>query len=149
MVETTWRRLICVLLPVVLLSACASSGGAVRAGDTQQERQSDPSDPAENTGRGGTADPAPRNAGAVALETRATSEFSAGDYDRAAATLERAIRIDPRDPGLWVDLGKVRLAQGRPDLAESLAIKAQSLAGSNRVVEEEAQDLAARARAAQ
>lgn len=149
MVETTWRRLICVLLPVVLLSACASSGGAIRAGDAQQERESDPSSSAGNAGRGGAADPAPRNAGAVALETRATSEFSAGDYDRAAATLERAIRIDPRDPGLWVDLGKVRLAQGRPDLAESLAIKAQSLAGSNRVVEEEAQDLAARARAAQ
>jgi Flp pilus assembly protein TadD len=84
----------------------------------------------------------------VALEARAANEISAGDYDRAAATLERAIRIDPRDPTLWVALGEVRLAQGRPDLAESLAIKAESLAGANQIAREEAQQLATKARAA-
>ena len=48
-----------------------------------------------------------------------SSERSAGEYERSAATLERAIRIAPEDAALWLDLGEVRLAQGRPDLATS------------------------------
>jgi Flp pilus assembly protein TadD len=87
-----------------------------------------------------------RNRGAVALEAQATDEFSSGDYERAAATLERAIRLDPEDARLWIALGDVRLAQGRPSLAESLGLKAVALSSPDPQQQSEARQLVARAR---
>ncbi len=55
-----------------------------------------------------------------------------GDAARAAASLERAIRIDARNPWPWHKLAALRLEQGQPALAESLAVKSNSLAGNDR-----------------
>ncbi|MGI9264706.1 MAG: tetratricopeptide repeat protein [Gammaproteobacteria bacterium] len=87
-----------------------------------------------------------RNRGAMALEMQASSEYASGDHERAAATLERAIRMDPEDPGLWIALGEVRLAQGRPGLAESLGLKAVALSANDEPQTDKARRLVARAR---
>ncbi len=49
-------------------------------------------------------------------------------WERAAALLERALRIEPRNAQLWHRLAKIRLQQGRYAMAESLAQKSNSLA---------------------
>jgi uncharacterized protein HemY len=49
----------------------------------------------------------------------------------AAGTVERAIRIDPENPLLWIELGRVRLAEGNAGQAQSLGRKAVSLSGGD------------------
>jgi Tfp pilus assembly protein PilF len=56
---------------------------------------------------------------------------SSGDLENAAASLERALRIQPRNARLWHELARVRLEQGEPALAEELARKSSALAQDN------------------
>jgi Tfp pilus assembly protein PilF len=56
------------------------------------------------------------------------NERRAGDYAQAAATLERALRIEPGSAAVWLELARVRLAQGDYVQAGQLARKAGSLA---------------------
>ena len=64
----------------------------------------------------------------VALLEHAEQQANAGELESAVASLERAIRIDPRNPVLWYHLATLRLAQGDPSQAEQLAVKSNSLA---------------------
>jgi Flp pilus assembly protein TadD len=77
--------------------------------------------------------PAPREqpAAVVALLDHAEQQANAGDLSAAAVTLERAIRIDSRNPILWHHLASVRLAEGELLQAEQLAAKSSSLAPGN------------------
>jgi predicted Zn-dependent protease len=67
----------------------------------------------------------------IALLDRAEHQANAGDLDAAAVTLERALRIDSRNPVLWHHLASIRLAEGEPAQAEQLAAKSNSLAPGN------------------
>ncbi|MBU1191172.1 MAG: tetratricopeptide repeat protein [Gammaproteobacteria bacterium] len=67
----------------------------------------------------------------IALLERADRQYMDQDLDSAAATLERALRIEPRNPLLWHRLASVRLDQGQIDQAMQMAAKSNSLAGSN------------------
>ncbi len=66
---------------------------------------------------------------------------AAGDYGQATATTERALRIDPNNPSLWLELGEIALATGETRQAETLARKALSLAADDRVVTAQAERL--------
>jgi cytochrome c-type biogenesis protein CcmH/NrfG len=71
----------------------------------------------------------------LALREEAEANRSAGDFENAASGLERALRIQPRNPQLWHDLAKIRLAQGQGALAEELARKSTVLAeGDERLI---------------
>ncbi|MCG6900903.1 MAG: tetratricopeptide repeat protein [Gammaproteobacteria bacterium] len=70
-------------------------------------------------------------AAVVALLQQAEQQANGGDLESAAASLERAIRIDPHNPILWYHLATVRLSQGEPSQAEQLANKSNSLAPGN------------------
>lgn len=65
------------------------------------------------------------------LMAKAESELGAGHLDRSAASLERAIRIEPRNPLLWHRLAAIRLRQGHYVQAESMASKSNSLIDSD------------------
>jgi predicted Zn-dependent protease len=67
----------------------------------------------------------------VALLGHAEQQANDGNLQAAAVTLERAIRIDSRNPILWHHLASVRLAEGDAIQAEQLAIKSSSLAAGN------------------
>jgi len=84
----------------------------------------------------------------VALLGQAETQANSGDLEAAAASLERAIRIEPRNPLLWYHLATVRLAQQEPAQAEQLAVKSNSLATGNRVQQSRNWRLIARARQA-
>ncbi|MGD8312490.1 MAG: tetratricopeptide repeat protein [Gammaproteobacteria bacterium] len=84
----------------------------------------------------------------VALLDTAEQQANAGNLESAAASLERAIRIDSRNPVLWYHLATVRLAQDRPVQAEQLAIKSNSLAAGSLLQQVRNWQLIARARRA-
>ncbi len=81
----------------------------------------------------GQSRPVPREqpAAVVALLGHAEQQANDGDLQAAAVTLERAIRIDSRNPILWHHLASVRLAEGDALQAEQLATKSSSLASGN------------------
>jgi hypothetical protein len=99
---------------------------------------------------GGQAPAAPptQPAAVVALLDHAEQQANSGDLPAAALTLERAIRIDPRNPILWHHLATVRLAEGNPRQAEEMAKKSNSLAAGNYALQARNWDLIARARRA-
>lgn len=88
-------------------------------------------------------------AAVVALLDTAEQQANDGNLEAASASLERAIRIDPRNPALWHHLANVRLAQGDAAAAEQLAVKSNSLAAGNRAQQRRNWELIARARRAQ
>lgn len=65
------------------------------------------------------------------LVSKARDSSAAGEHDRAADYLERALRIVPRNPVVWQNLAVVRYRQGQYAQAESLALKSIALAGNN------------------
>ncbi len=79
----------------------------------------------------GTAAARPRPPAVLALLEHAEQQANDGDLGASAASLERAIRINPGDAVLWHHLAKVRLAQGEALQAEQLAVKSNSLAPGN------------------
>ena len=55
--------------------------------------------------------------------------LAAGEYGQATAAMERALRIEPNNPYLWIELGQIHLASGNSQQAAALAQKAMSMAG--------------------
>ena len=68
----------------------------------------------------------------IALMDAAESERRSGQLDAAVATLERAIKIQPRNAKLWHDMAALRLEQYKPRLALDLARKSNTLASGER-----------------
>lgn len=68
----------------------------------------------------------------VALMSRADASSKEGDLETAVATVERALRIEPRNAVLVYKLAALRLEQNKPGLAEDLAKKSALLAGSDK-----------------
>ncbi|MEO5703211.1 MAG: tetratricopeptide repeat protein [Gammaproteobacteria bacterium] len=81
--------------------------------------------------RAQTPQAAPPNTAVVALLDSANKQSRSGKLDGAAAALERALRIDPRNAEIWHRLASVRLQQGQFGLASSLAAKSTNLAGND------------------
>jgi tetratricopeptide (TPR) repeat protein len=65
------------------------------------------------------------------LVTQAHTLLAHGDIDGASATLDRALRIEPSNPLLWIELGRVRLVDGNAHQAEVCARKALALASGD------------------
>ena len=65
------------------------------------------------------------------LMDSARADSAAGRLPNAAATLERALRIEPRNARLWHELAQVRFRQQNYSQAESLAVRSNTLAGSD------------------
>jgi Tfp pilus assembly protein PilF len=74
---------------------------------------------------------ASENNAVVALVQSAREETAAGRLTTAAASLERALRIEPRNPVLWHELARLNLHQGQIDQAAQFATKSNTFAGEN------------------
>ena len=92
--------------------------------------------------------PAIENAAVASLLDSARQDVAAGRLANAAASLERALRIEPRNPRLWQELARVRLQQGEYAQAESVAARSNSWAGGDNRLRAENWRLIAQAREA-
>ncbi|MGH8528662.1 MAG: tetratricopeptide repeat protein [Nevskiales bacterium] len=131
---------------VVMLGACASDG------DLRGVESAEPAAPiyAPPPATQGKEEPLPaprlpeespadarKDSGpaVVALLDRADTESKAGKLDQAAASLERALNIEPRNPQLYRQLALLRLQQGQTEQAEGLAMKSNSVAGKDHTLQ--------------
>jgi len=138
------RSLLTALIVTVVLAGCtlfrsppappaAPAGGGMEAG-TSQPAQPAPQAPAapapEAPTPPATAPPRQFHLGSAtsALVTQAHQQAASGDTAQAAATLERALRIEPDNPLVWIELGRVRLAENNPAQANAMGRKALALA---------------------
>ena len=85
----------------------------------------------ESTVRKSDAQTAVPNSAVVALLDTAQQQRRQQKYVAAAASLERAIRISPRDGQLYLELSKVRFEQGNSAQAEQLCKKAIALSNNS------------------
>lgn len=83
------------------------------------------------------------------LVTQARTLMSHGDLDGASSTLDRALRIEPNNPLLWIELGRLRLAESDAHQAEGCGRKALALASGDRGTQAQAGRLLADALRAQ
>lgn len=88
------------------------------------------SDPAPPRGDVPPARPQSDASGAsgVLLE-QSRAQRAAGSLPAARASLERALRLDPNNPALWLELGELELQTGNDTQAAMMARKAMTLTG--------------------
>jgi predicted Zn-dependent protease len=111
------------ILAVLLLAGCASAPEPEPApveppAAPPPEQPSSEAQPRENVAIAG-------------LMESARADAAAGRLPNAAASLERALRIEPRNPRLWQELARVRLQQGDYGQAESLAQRSNTWGGTD------------------
>lgn len=129
------------LIVLLLLAGCASAPGPEPAPVEQAPTPAPVPAPAEQP-------PAPRENVAIAgLVESARADAAAGRLATAAASLERALRIEPKNPRLWQELARVRLQQGDLAQAESMAARSNSFAGADGALRAENQRIIEQARA--
>ena len=58
---------------------------------------------------------------------QAQTQLASKNFAMAAASIERALRIEPDNALLWIELGKVRQAEGNFVQAENMGRKAVSM----------------------
>jgi predicted negative regulator of RcsB-dependent stress response len=98
-----------ILIIALFLGGCAG----------MQQTEVPPTQPSDNTA-------------VIALLNKAGDQAAAGQMDQASENLERALRIEPRNPVLWHELARIRLEQGQYRQAENMAAKSNLLTGTNR-----------------
>lgn len=73
----------------------------------------------------------PQTPAVDSLVLAANENSQSGNYDSAVSSIERAIRIEPRNAGLYYKLAVLRLNQSKPRLAEDIARKAALMAADD------------------
>jgi uncharacterized protein HemY len=131
--DRSLRKLSAALIAAIPLGACSllarhppSAQPSAQASAQQAPFQS-PSPPPSPTARENHLSPATRS-----LVTQAHTQLTNGDLPAASSTLDRALRIEPNNPLLWIELGRLRLAENDAHQAESCARKALALASGDR-----------------
>ncbi|WP_018718153.1 tetratricopeptide repeat protein [Arhodomonas aquaeolei] len=125
------RALLAAALLAVLLAACSTAppgggtGESVPAPPPKEQRRAQP----PPAGGGQTLPPAVRG-----LVAKAASASAAGDNDRAADVLERAVRLAPDNAAVWQNLAVVRYRQDRCDQAIQLARRSSELTDDRRLM---------------
>jgi Tfp pilus assembly protein PilF len=135
-----------VQLLLTLAIAAAALGGCALRGPPVPQPTPPPAAPPSGTAQPGPATPGPGAAApperpaappprqfhlgpaASALVAQAHQQAVGGDYGAATATLERALRIEPDNPLVWIELGRIRLSENNPAQADAMGRKALALA---------------------
>ena len=123
-------------LPSAAGARSSGDGGAALSRDTTAA----PRSPTSSQGQPS------RNPAVKALLAEADLAGAAGDQSRAAASIERALKVEPRNAWLWHRLAQVRLDQGQLRNAENLAARSRALAPGDAVLQTRSWQLIARAR---
>jgi len=71
---------------------------------------------------------------AQALVNQARSQIARGELPGASGTLDRALRIEPQNPLLWIEVARLRLTESDPKQAENCARKALLLGSADATV---------------
>ena len=126
------------LIVAALLGGCAGPARLVQPPNSSTGSSPAPSTSAPSPSSPGSPTPVPPpprqnsfSPATLSLVTQARSLLAHGEFDGASSTLDRALRIEPNNPLLWIELGRLRLAERDPHQAEGCARKALALASGD------------------
>lgn len=123
------------LAVAALLGACAAPARLTQPGSTASSPAPNSSSPSAPAGSPTPSAPPPRqnilSPATLSLVTQARTLLAHGELDGASSTLDRALRIEPNNPLLWIELGRLRLAERDPHQAEGCGRKALVLASGD------------------
>jgi tetratricopeptide (TPR) repeat protein len=140
------RQVAALVAVASLLTGCQSLFGPPVSGPQRPAPQSGTTQPSPQTPTPPAQPPSPvppppapptapkefhLSAASAALVKQGRAQSLKGEYPSAIATLERALRIEPDNPLVWLELGQVHLSAKNPPQAESMARKAIVLATGN------------------
>ena len=131
-------RLAITMLVAVMVTGCATAGGRPPPGAPVSVAKPEPvAAPSPVPAPAPEAAPAPAPApaptsGVGYLVASAERQMASGQFEQAAASIERALRIEPRNARLWHQLAQVRFDQGQWSLAVQFAGKSNQLVGTDR-----------------
>jgi len=154
------RRPAAAIIAVLLMAGCATSRmpAAPSASSPSASPPAQSSPPVQSSPQPLPYPPAPPPPAArenrlspatSSLVTQARAQAARGDLPAASATLDRALRIEPNNPLLWIELGKLRLIESDAHQAEICGRKALALASGDRRAQSQAGRLLADALRAQ
>jgi Tfp pilus assembly protein PilF len=121
--DRSLRKLCIALAAAIPLGACSLLAPHPPPGQPSQTQAPSQPQPA----RENHLSPATRS-----LVTQARAQLTNGDLPAASSTLDRALRIEPNSPLLWIELARLRLAESDAHQAEGCARKALALASGDR-----------------
>jgi tetratricopeptide (TPR) repeat protein len=125
-----------------LLSGCLVSSPRPPSPDNPTSIPQSPGMPSANPALPRAPAPSPRenhlSPATRSLVTQARNLMSHGDFDAASSTLDRALRIEPNNPLLWIELGRLRLAESDAHQAEGCGRKALALASGDQSTQKQA-----------
>lgn len=129
-------------MPAAALAAVSLLGGCVGllpspAPPQSPHQEAQPYRPAPSSSTPLLRKPPPQRLNRLSPATRslviqARAQQQHGDLDGASTTLDRALRIEPNNPLVWIELGRLRLAEKDAHQAEGCARKALTLASGDR-----------------
>ncbi len=122
------RNKLLVAMLGLFLSACATV--APPPGDGDRQTTPEPSEPAPSRPPASETVEVPASVRTLVQEAEAASQ--AGRHSEAAARLERALRVAPRNAVIWQNLAVVRYRQDRCDEAINLAQRSNDLGERDR-----------------
>ena len=155
--NTAVDRIVVYLVTAVVLAGCAGPALQPRNAAPIEERVRSPDVSAQeavartdaldieaSAARGGVAHPRiqiakseeldrrplPQNVAVQSLVAAAMQLAGRGEWDRAQAALERALKLSPNDSSLWTQLAFTHYRRGTLKQAEELAQRALSLASA-------------------
>ena len=129
------------LIALLFLAGCATAPGPELPSPEAPPQEAPPPPPPQ-------AEPPRENVAIAGLVQSARADAAAGRLPNAAAALERALRIEPRNPRLWQELARVRMRQGDYSQAESLAQRSNTWGGTDNRLRAENWSLIAQSRQA-
>jgi Tfp pilus assembly protein PilF len=71
--------------------------------------------------------PTPKSQAAASLHDKARNYLAKGHYSQAELTIERALRIDPRNAGIWYTLAQTKYLQKEYSKTINMCLKSKSL----------------------
>jgi tetratricopeptide (TPR) repeat protein len=87
--------------------------------------------------------PATLSPASQALVAQAQAQRKKGDLPGASVTLDRALRIEPNNPLLWIEMGQLRMDQQNFAQAENMGRKALSMSVGDDATQSQAWELIA------
>src|SRR5687768_183229 len=135
-----YRKHLVLLAVSALLAACAAPSPYQRPSPPPEQpsetppAETQPGEPPSTVEQPQPLPPAVREPtlgpASRALVGQAQTQMATKNYAVAASSIERALRIEPDNPLLWIELGKVRQAEGNYVQAENMGRKAASMSGN-------------------
>jgi len=120
LLTATDHGLLAMLCATLLLVSCATNTSTAKKTTSILNNQPEPQ----------TVEPASgldTKRPATALRLKAATLIDAGDIEPASRLLERALRVDARDPATYYEFARLRYVQGELKRAQQLSEKGKSL----------------------